>query len=389
LTSKNKNLAFLVDGDCDFNVSLLLKKIEKLYHNVKFFSFFRTNSLGNFYFSGSFDRIQDIQGLSDLCITFSINLKKETPVLNSRFRVHCQNSLLNFYSIGEQLNSNLPLASRFISLNKSLKKFEGKYFFLSKELLTSKSAMSLFGDSSSLQMSNLQGFAAYLKFVVNSSKFLRIGSFSNTESSRILNIKNVNTRFIDLTDVLLTFNIGDCFEFRRYFSKLIQDCIWFNSHGSLIALSTKLIAPTLTEFEEERTIINLEGRPQRTQKIFDSFFNGRSLLDILTSSFFNSSNATTLKEASAFGYLTESVQNPTVFDSLKKSNFVCSVSSQLDTTLGFISKYPNKMLVEDFYCSNKASRNSKAMLQSSQELRKFSSNFETGGVQHSVSTLID
>ena len=61
---------------------------------------------------------------------------------------------------------------------------------------------------------------------------------------------------------------------------------------------------------------------------------------------------------------------------LKKSNFVCSVSSQLNTTLGFISKYPNKMLVEDFYCSNKASRNSKVMLQSSQELRKFSSNFE-------------
>jgi hypothetical protein len=58
-------------------------------------------------------------------------------------------------------------------------------------------------------------------------------------------------------------------------------------------------------------------------------------------------------------------------------NLVCNYMALLysSRSLKALSKYPVKSNIEDFYCSTKATKNSKIMLKSSQYLRKIASNF--------------
>jgi NADH dehydrogenase/NADH:ubiquinone oxidoreductase subunit G len=143
---------------------------------------------------------------------------------------------------------------------------------------------------------------------------------------------------------------------------------WFNSHGSLLASRANLIVPLLSEFEDERLVLNTECRPQKTNKTFGSFFDGRSLKTILFSLF----EKIDFKSESFFKHLEETIENPSLFD---KSVYLYTSLLYNTPALKRVSKFPIKSTLEDFYCSTKTTKNSKVMLESSQYLRKISSNF--------------
>jgi hypothetical protein len=126
----------------------------------------------------------------------------------------------------------------------------------------------------------------------------------------------------------------------------------------------------LSEFEDERIVLNLEQRPQKTYQILNSFFDGRRVKNLFCSLFGES------KISSYSEFLIEMVNNPLLFDSVnKKYFFLLNDKATNNGVLKYLYKYPTKSIIEDFYISTKSTKNSKTMQQSSQFFRKNSSNF--------------
>lgn len=134
-----------------------------------------------------------------------------------------------------------------------------------------------------------------------------------------------------------------------------------------------MILPILTPFEEERFLLNFEGRPQKTQPIISNFFEGRSFNKVLYATF-NSVNF--MSNSKYLDFLFEMSFKPTSFDVFnKKFTFLISSSVYKLDTVCFVRKSFNKLFIEDFYLANKISKSSVVMNNSSKSLRQFSSNF--------------
>tara|TARA_R110000764_G_C11029072_1_gene385114 strand:+ start:17120 stop:17332 length:213 start_codon:yes stop_codon:yes gene_type:complete len=69
--------------------------------------------------------------------------------------------------------------------------------------------------------------------------------------------------------------------------------------------------PILSEYEEENVYLNLEQRPQKTNKTFTKFFDARSLQKILLSTFENSEiHSTKSIKVNHLDFIHEIVKNP-------------------------------------------------------------------------------
>jgi len=132
-----------------------------------------------------------------------------------------------------------------------------------------------------------------------------------------------------------------------------------------------MLVPILSEFEDERLVLNLEQRPQKTTKIFDSFGDCRNLKRIMSSIFQmknNPSNCTT--------FMQNILEQPSLFNAMIKKFIFLYNTKKYVKVLRHLYKYPTKPSLEDFYLSNKVTKNSSIMLESSQYLQKLTNNFE-------------
>ena len=116
------------------------------------------------------------------------------------------------------------------------------------------------------------------------------------------------------------------------------------------------IIPTLTSFEQEEIHLNLENRPQKTEKAVSNNFETRSLEILLN--FINENKKINLN---FINYLIEEVYNSDLFN-LNESLFVKNFLKFDLENLTVLSRYPIKSDTQNFYCSNKNTRNSIAMI---------------------------
>lgn len=370
-----KSIGIVVNDDLDLKNISFLKKIVSYYQNINFYSLGRTFAPNNFYISGSTDLIKEIDSSNDFCFVISLNPKVECALINARLRTRCQNSLLSVFSFGQYSYTNISTRFIFLNLNRSINILEGKSTFFSKTFLFAEKGLVLLGSSLSSRVSSVSMYISYLKFIFNNLKIIQVGDASNSEGARFLSVRNINTKRLSSSEMLMAYDLEDTFILRKYFWKLKTILVWLNSHGSDVAMYSKFICPTLTEFEEERYLMNLEGRPQKTQQTFGGFFNARSFNAILAAIFCDI-KANFRKDLPYLDFLNESIDNPEYFDGVNK-RFIFLLMNSFHNFAGinFVKKYPNKFSVEDFYCTNKMTKNSVVMHQSSQSLRNSSSNF--------------
>lgn len=376
LMLKNNNEKFNIafNEDIGFENIEFLKKISRSNKNVNVNSLKSFVENKNFHSYGLTDKISSIDNCNSIGFIFSLNPKLECAVINTRLRTKYRNSLLSLVSLNQSFSYNIP--TRFINLNlsKSMKIFEGKFNYLSKIFIDSESPLVFISDSFSKRGLNSIENINFLKKNFETIKIIKVSESSNTESLYFSNIKSiVKKNNKDLSNILCV-NLDDTYDFRKKFLEFKNNIIWLNSHGSNFASKVKIIVPILSEFEDERILLNLEQRPQKTSQVFSSFFDSRSVRKILHSIFEKNINGLENNILTHSEFLNEIIENPTLFDNINK-NFSALFYIN-NKTINYLYKYPTKSNIEDFYCSNKTTKNSKVMQQSSQYLRKLSSNFK-------------
>ncbi len=375
---QTKNLNFLVDAICDLETANFLKKIANKYpEKVKLTLLSKTSSKGNLYIRNQTNIMSHIDGVEDLVILLGSNLRLESAVLNARVRFRYKNTLLNVQSMGLNFNENVPTSFVNLNLSKIVSVLEGKSPVLSKLLINSKKPFILIGENVADRVSNINNFIRRLSAILSTAKIVFL---QNTANSEGLDFLNIESNLSKNSSSNIAVNLDDTYINR----KLLNDskkALWLNSHGSGLATKFKAIVPTLTSFETEQMYINVESRPQMTQKSFASFFDVKSTQDVVVSLFnLNKTDFMSNKENS-LSHVYEQISDVSLYDSQKDivSPFrsivnKLSANSYISTPV-LVSNYPVKQKIKDFYCTDTITRNSIIMQECSAETIKNSTNF--------------
>ena len=371
--SLNKKITFLINSEIDLDSLFILNAIENKYSpNVQIRSV--DENYKNSYLSWSSSKIKDVKSDSKYGFLISSNVRLESAILNTKIRRKVISQTFDVLSLGQHFNSSFPTKFVNLNLNNILKIFEGKSS-VSKLFLKSKSPIVFFGDSLKKRLKGNFSLISYLKKILPSAVILDIKKSANSEGVNFSGIKTINRNCIQNSDICIAVNIEDTISLRKLLEGV--KLIWLNSFGSKIATKADLLIPTLSSFESENLYVNLEQRAQKTLKTLPGIGDSRDVKKILLSLYPEIEKDSLTKNSKFLNFFEELSLNPNKFQSLnnKYSNndiFNCKYSK----VKSLIGSYPLKSSLEDFYRSNKFTKNSLTMAQCSQENRKDFNNFK-------------
>ncbi len=371
--NSQKKVIFLINSEIDLESLAMLNTIESKYP-----SRIQIRSLDeeykNTYFSWNKNKIKDIKSDSKYGFLISSNIRLESAILNTKVRRKVISQTFDVLSLGQNFNSSFPTKFVNLNLNAILKIFEGRST-VSKLFLKSKSPLIFLGDSLQKRIKGGFSLVSYLRRILPSAILLDIKKSANSEGVNFLGIKAVNKACIENSDICIAVNLEDTISLRKLIKNI--ELVWLNSFGSKLASKANLLIPTLSSFESENLYINLEQRPQKTLKTLPGIGDSRDVKKIL-GAMYPEIEQKEIKENSRFlRFFEELASNPNKFQFIqnKYSNEEL-FNKRFFEEKNSIESYPLKSSLEDFYRSNKFTKNSLTMAQCSQENRKEFNNFK-------------
>jgi hypothetical protein len=173
------------------------------------------------------------------------------------------------------------------------------------------------------------------------------------------------------SDILIPFNVTENYKI-AFLKGLKKEILWFTTHNPVfIQKSVSYLVPILSSFEEEQLHINLEERVQKTSKILPGISQMRSAKFFLSTFFDNKEN----KINSIYAYIYEMILFPYKFNQINNIFNLNYLKLNKNSTSKSVQYFPIKSNIEDFYLSNKFTKNSLVMSQCSQNFRKTKTNF--------------
>lgn len=364
---RKKKKLFLIDDTCSTEQVISYKKLNYKYPEVSIAR--HTSKLyNNLYIEKSQKVNFFFKNIVSNCLIISSNLRFENAILNTKIRIKYNN--YNFDVWGVFLKTDLSFPINFFSFNVDVfcKLIEGKAIFLSKFLLQNNLSI-IISNYSELRFSN--NLFNYFKIINSNLNILTITLFCNSEGLDLLNVKPIILSKLKNKKVLYV-NLDDTYNTRRFLFKeyLPSLSLWLNSFGSFLSQKMNVIIPIESIFEIKGTFFNLEGRPQQTI----SFLKNKSFEKMFLFLIFSKYRFIKTK-INYLNYNFEILNNPVLFE-LNNFFFIKSLNNNFFKKNIIINKTFFKSSVEDFYCNDLVSRNSKVLINCSKELRKLSKNFE-------------
>ena len=363
-----KNVTFLVNDETDLESLVLLKHLSFKNPNFKLKNInSNTSNSSNIYINNLNAKIKDVNLSSKVCILISTNIRIESAILNSRIRLKFINEDFNVYSVAKNYKSNFPVNFINLNINSILSLLEGKNFLLSKLLISFKSPFIILGESFFRSGLNYNILLKFIKQIIPSALLFNIGSYSNSSSKNLLNISCLSNSNYKNSEILVCLNLADNIYLAKILKNFKNKIFWFNTHGSSLALKSNVILPILSDFEEENIFVNFEQRPQKTGKVFCGNHDTKSLKS-LVKYLLNYANKMIIPL-----FIIEILNKPNVFNKL---DIIFSLELLKENqVLALVNFYPVKSYFNDFYLSNKNTKNSLVMLETSREMRNKITNF--------------
>jgi NADH-quinone oxidoreductase subunit G len=370
LLHDNKKVTLLVNDELDL-ISLNLAKALSFKYNVEVKSVAHNANNSNSFISGQWSKIHNLKKNSKFCFLISSNLRLESALINAKLRLKFVNEDLNVFGLNQAFDSNFNIQFVNLNIKKLILFMEGKSLLLSKVLLSHANPLIFLGNNLNKCGLNLTNILNTFKKIAPTSIVINNVQSCNSQGTQLLNIKNVTSTTYLTSDTIICLNLDNTYTIASSLNKMSTKIIWANTHGSSLALKSTMIIPLLSELEEEKIFLNLEGRPQKTSKIFSGINNSRSLESLLSLLI---SNAKVGKNSSALNFIKEIILTPNLFEKVKiaYSSNLCFKNSNAKN---LIHTELLKPLYFDFYRTNKASKASLIMSKCSQEMRKSSTNF--------------
>jgi hypothetical protein len=326
--------------------------------NVKVYENVLENN--NFYLSQNIFLTNIIQNLKEYCITLGCNIRNESPILNSKIKFKHRFSTMNVVNIGFNNNSNIPNKIIILNINTVFNFFEGLSLYLSRETLKISKSIMLLGESFLSKFSDILVLSTSLKKLNAGLITLFMSTKNNFEGINLFNFKNVTNKSNNQYSLNMYINIEDNIFTRKMFKQNNNFNVWVNTNGSTLATRATKIMPITTNFEEKNLYINLEHRPQSTERsvtLGSKFFNMAHLI--------NKNFQVNLDQINSahLDHCDEIIRIPTKYHNLdyNDNNFLinkCNTSTSLST---IVLKTPMKQRIKDYYYSNVYTKNSRIL----------------------------
>lgn len=359
---------FLVDSNLDLFSLLVLKSwafLSKGLVKIRSIDYKQSNNL---YYNTFFNKIIDLEQISKICLLIGCNLRLEAAVINSRIRSKYLNS--DFLIFGTLLNYDSNFKVEFVNLSIfSFLNITQAKTFLSHLLIKFKNPIIFFNETLTLRGVNTKSILLFFKHILSTLVICDVQSSSNKANLGFFGINSISQSTLVKTKTLNVLNTADIELLARFLTNNTFNKIWYNTHGSKLSLKSDLLCPIRNQLEVEKIFFNLEQRPQKTSEIIYTQRGLRTLLpvfqlfhkyqiDLLTTKYLN--------------FIVETISDKSLFNN---STNLFGYKSSIKLTTNFISTYPVKTILEDFYFTNKDLKNSLVMTKCSQEYRKLVSNF--------------
>lgn len=367
-----KNTHFIINPDIGLETIHELHSCSFKYFKLKISCLKSNIENENLYLWAFLDKINDIHSCNSIGLIYSLNPKIECALLNTKLRIRVQNSLLTLSSLTGYYFSDVQVRFSNLTLAKSLNLFEGKILDLSKTFLSSISPLLLTSNFFSKRGVNLINLFSFLKFITKSIKIIKTSEAINFETVDFLNIKPLNKRNLKIINKQALINVEDIFLLRKTLLNAKKINLSLSTHHNGLTANSTILLPSLSHFEDERILLNLEQRPMKTNKTYSSYYDARSIKNTLNSLLIIEKTYC-LKH---FSFLYKIIRNPHFFN--KNYKYFISLGKPLENYFkkNKIMKYPFKSNLIDFYCSNKITKNSSNMIRSSIALRSTISSFK-------------
>ncbi len=280
-TYKKTLTTFLVDINTDLNTLNSIKNllfvygnslsINSLIHNTN------TNSL-NFDLSFLSNKIQDLNSSSRFGLLVCVNPQLESAILNFKIRRKTLNEDFTISKLG-LFNNSKSSHFEFINLTKDivLDFLDSKINQICKLFVGFKSPIIFFSENLIMRGWNPSVFLFFLKKIIPTSILMFIRSGSNNKGLSFLNIKPINKSIISRSNTKCSIGLNVTLLFIKN--------IFLNNNSSALAYphSLKFIfsthslskdkayenckqIPLCSHFEDEKLFLNLEERPQQTNR---------------------------------------------------------------------------------------------------------------------------
>ncbi len=383
--NKNNRFLILIDDHLDLE-SLQLAKLLSYSYNLKVKSFKPLKFVSNIYFTNSLTKVIDLQSSGHLFFLISTNLKLESAVLNSKLRLKFLKQDIQIYNLLGFYKLNYT--SQFINLNVNLflKIMEGKIKNVSSLFFQIKNPFFIIGESLYKRGFNSYLLTIMIQKVIPFSSILNIRASNNSEGLNYSFIQTVSKKDFKLADRIIALNLLETLQLYKTLKFFNKPIFWYNTHGNsyISKLATHML-PLLPYLYSQNIYINLEKRAQKSSAIFSITNNDLFLikLDIKTElfSFLNQSfyfNHNVLNKFVTkykyFNFYLNLIITPSLFH--ESLNFIGnSLIKNFYLSYNFISLYPIKFYLEDFYLQTKFTKYSKLLAQCSYETRASTINF--------------
>jgi NADH dehydrogenase/NADH:ubiquinone oxidoreductase subunit G len=212
-------------------------------------------------------------------------------------------------------------------------------------------------------------FINIIREKVKTAKILKLSSSCNIESLFLLNVANINSKSLKLSNTIFSIALDNTLLTNKLIAQskfTAKNLFLLSSHGSTLASKFDVIIPAASHFEKDSIFLNLEKRPQKTRQLFSSRFDLKETKKLLTY-IFDKDFLLTRQIQNSFDFLFEIIENKNLFDALttlfSTSFYILSIKNK-------ISLHPIKASYEDHYSFGSYTKNSLLMLNCSDAIRK-------------------
>ena len=363
LLKEKKNITFLVNENLDFESAELLKSFES--KNIKVlntssFSLHYKNTYNQLFHGNT----ESIYKKIKTCFILSTNLKTETTLLNTKLRLKYNKNSFSTIRIGSFYKSNYPIKFINLSTQNIINLFEGR-FLNSSKILESSNVLLVVGNAFKNKTTASLNLISLFKKVCPTGLIIDNQIYPNSVGFNFLGVNGLINKVLKSTDFFFCINLEDTTRIRKLL--LNQNFFWLNTHGSGLAINANFIIPTLTFLEVENTYLNLDGIKKKSQKVLPSLKDSQSVIHILkTIENLIQINNKSFVTLSSINYLSKINNN----SQLKFKPLL----SYKDDKLDYVFNYPNKNIIENFYCDSTITKNSVILSKRAQEQQKSTHN---------------
>ena len=381
---KDSKTLFICSDELNIETLILLKRAtHSLNVSIVSSNFNKSVKYSNI-FKNSFNTIKDISHSLNSIFLIATNLRTECALINLRLRFLSINNYTKVLNLGFKYSSNIN--SSFLNINsKDIKSMlEGKSFRIPTLILNLESPLLVVGEALKERGFNVEAFNTFLNCLNPSIIIIYLVNSCNSMGSDYLNIKALNSSSLKYSDTVYLLGCRN----NSFFNNLIlnelkqafndkhslntKHLFWLNT---LLKLKDSRIFNKSTvvknNTEESGTFLNLEFRPQLSQKILNTKLNFKSYFSI-----FDLLLNLKRKESRVNLFIDEFTQNSEKFSLSYDTKKYINLLKDLEAVhKSKVLNYPLKPETNDYYCTNNSTENSKTLLFASQEYQKKWDNF--------------